>query len=42
MDPSSICHDDVVKFFADQKPGKGRIMKCLKKHAADLINCRRG
>lgn len=30
------CHDDVEKFCADVKPGKGRIMKCMKEHKEEL------
>lgn len=30
------CHDDVQKFCADAKPGKGGVAKCLKEHEADL------
>lgn len=30
------CHEDVQKFCADVEPGKGRMMKCMRKHRADL------
>lgn len=30
------CADDVEKFCGETKPGKGRIMKCMKKHKEEL------
>ncbi|WII71793.1 cysteine rich repeat-containing protein [Bdellovibrio sp. 22V] len=30
------CHDDYEKFCGNEKPGHGRIMKCLKKHKDEL------
>ncbi|WP_295905332.1 cysteine rich repeat-containing protein [uncultured Bdellovibrio sp.] len=30
------CHDDVEKFCADVKPGKGHMMKCMKEHKEEL------
>ena len=30
------CHDDVQKFCKDIKPGKGRIVKCMKEHESEI------
>ncbi|MFS4461078.1 cysteine rich repeat-containing protein [Bdellovibrio sp. HCB2-146] len=30
------CHDDVERFCGDVKPGRGRIMKCMKEHQDKL------
>lgn len=30
------CHEDQQKFCADVKPGKGRIIKCMHEHKAEL------
>mgnify|MGYP001552058749 FL=1 len=30
------CHDDVQKFCAKVKPGRGRMSRCLNEHEADL------
>lgn len=30
------CKDDVIKFCSDIKPGKGRIIHCLKEHENEL------
>lgn len=30
------CHDDVQKFCAKVKPGRGRVSRCLQEHEADL------
>ena len=35
-DAREACDADIQKFCADVKGGKGRIMKCLKKHSAEL------
>ncbi|WP_413570418.1 cysteine rich repeat-containing protein [Bdellovibrio sp. HCB117] len=35
-DMKEACHDDVEKFCGDVKPGKGRIMKCMKEHKEEL------
>jgi hypothetical protein len=32
----NACHDDMSKFCGDMKPGKGRIMKCMKAHKNEL------
>lgn len=31
-----VCQDDWHKFCKDVKPGKGRIMSCMKEHKADF------
>ncbi len=31
-----VCKDDARNFCKDEKPGKGRIMRCLKQHEAEL------
>jgi hypothetical protein len=33
---ASQCHDDLVKFCADVKPGQGRGLACLNKHEKDV------
>lgn len=35
-DMKEACHDDIEKFCGDVKPGKGRIMKCMKEHKEEL------
>jgi len=30
------CHDEVQKFCAKVKPGRGRVSRCLNEHEADL------
>jgi hypothetical protein len=30
------CHDDVLKFCKDVKPGAGRVQQCLTQHEAEL------
>lgn len=30
------CHDDIAKLCADVKPGKGRIMACMRSHREQL------
>ena len=32
----AACKADIEKFCKDEKPGKGRKIRCLKKHAAEL------
>jgi hypothetical protein len=32
----AACHDDVMRFCKDVKPGGGRIINCLKEHANEL------
>lgn len=35
------CHDDVEKFCGNVEAGRGRIMKCMKKHQAEVSpSCR--
>ncbi len=36
VNPKGACKADVEKFCKDIKPGKGRILSCLKSHEADL------
>ncbi len=36
VNPKGACKADVEKFCKDIKPGKGRIVSCLKSHEADL------
>lgn len=35
-DVKEACHADAEKFCADVKPGRGRMMKCMKKHKDEL------
>ena len=35
-DVKEACHEDFEKFCHDVKPGRGRVMKCMKKHHAEL------
>lgn len=35
-DIKESCEDDVDKYCADEKPGHGNIMKCLKKHKDEV------
>jgi hypothetical protein len=35
-DIREACQEDVVKFCSEVKPGKARIMNCMKEHKADL------
>lgn len=35
-DVSEACQEDVEKFCSDTKPGKGRIMRCMKEHKEEL------
>jgi len=35
-DVKEACHDDADKFCGDVKPGKGRIMDCMKSHKDEL------
>lgn len=35
-DLRTACEPDTKKFCADEKPGGGRILQCLKSHEADL------
>jgi len=30
------CHDDVQKFCKEVRPGKGRIVKCMKEHESEI------
>ncbi len=30
------CHDDFEKFCSEVKPGKGRVMKCMKEHKDEV------
>ena len=30
------CHDDYEKFCSNEKMGRGRVMKCMKEHSAEL------
>ncbi|MDG0817324.1 cysteine rich repeat-containing protein [Bdellovibrio svalbardensis] len=30
------CHDDYEKFCSEEKPGKGRVMKCMKEHKDEM------
>lgn len=35
-DMKESCADDVEKFCGDVKPGRGRVMKCMKKHKEEV------
>ncbi|MNL86129.1 Cysteine rich repeat protein [compost metagenome] len=35
-DVKEACHDDVEKYCANVKSGRGRIMKCMKEHKEQL------
>lgn len=35
-DVKEACHEDFEKFCHDTKPGRGRVMKCMKEHKAEL------